>query len=97
MEIQEQVTTTRTVYVAPCVKCGSEDVTIDDCGYSSFNVGGGKCKSCGHSVTSSIASCFPTKKELARIWNFSNDKNQLIQQAEARIAKDQALIESLSK
>lgn len=40
-------TTTRKIYVYPCVKCGCDDIEIYNCGYSSFNCAGGKCKNAG--------------------------------------------------
>ena len=43
-------TTTRKIYVYPCVKCGCDDIEIYNCGYSSFNCAGGKCKKCGHKI-----------------------------------------------
>ena len=30
----------------PCPKCGSNDLDIGDCGYSSFNVAWVRCKNC---------------------------------------------------
>lgn len=33
-----------------CVKCGSDDILITNCGYSSFNAGSGKCNKCGNKV-----------------------------------------------
>ena len=33
--------------ILPCKKCGSTDIKLYDCGYSSFNCGGGKCQRCG--------------------------------------------------
>jgi hypothetical protein len=31
-----------------CIKCGSDDIKVWDCGYSSFNCGGAKCRKCGN-------------------------------------------------
>ena len=31
-----------------CIKCGSDDIKVYDCGYSSFNCGGAKCNNCGN-------------------------------------------------
>jgi transcription elongation factor Elf1 len=31
-----------------CIKCGSDDIKVHDCGYSSFNCGGAKCNNCGN-------------------------------------------------
>jgi hypothetical protein len=51
----------------PCKVCGSRKITLKDCGYSSFNPGGGVCEN-GHEV-SGEAGCLPTQSKLARIWN----------------------------
>jgi len=31
-----------------CIKCGSDDIKVHDCGYSSFNCGSAKCRNCGN-------------------------------------------------
>lgn len=31
-----------------CIKCGSDDIRVYDCGYSSFNCGSAKCRKCGN-------------------------------------------------
>ncbi len=31
-----------------CIKCGSDDIRVHDCGYSSFNCGSAKCRNCGN-------------------------------------------------
>ena len=96
-EYFEEVVSKKKVHVASCMKCGSTDILLSDCGYSSFNYGGGKCKKCGHEVSTQVGSCFPTVSDLAKIWNAENDKHFLIGQAKARIILDQALIEELEK
>ena len=65
----EKVTVLKEVKVKPCKTCKSKNIRLHDCGYSSFNVGGGECLNCGKCSTSQNISCNPTKKELARIWN----------------------------
>ncbi len=52
----------------PCKKCGCKEITLWDCGYSSFNPGGGKCNKCGFRVKDE-AGCLPTAKMLEAIWN----------------------------
>jgi hypothetical protein len=96
MFIEEEITSKRRVYVAPCVKCGSEDINIFDYGYNSPNMGGGECKSCTHSVISNVAALYPTKTELAKIWNASNDKSILIKAAQSIIDTQLKIIKSLS-
>lgn len=51
-----------------CRKCGSSDLKIGDCGYSSFNVGWVTCQKCGHEVKVSPCGCFP-EGELIAAWN----------------------------
>lgn len=51
----------------PCVVCGSTKITLSDCGYSSFNYGGGECSNKHHFYTG--VGTFPTQKELAKVWN----------------------------
>ena len=97
MFIEEEVSVKKKIYVAPCIACGSEDINIFDYGYSSPNMGGGRCKSCKREVSHNIASIFPTKKELAKIWNDENDKAVLIKRAQQKIAEAQLEIERLSK
>ena len=52
----------------PCKKCGSKDIELWDCGYSSFNPGGGRCGKCGFEVKGE-AGCSPRPKDLEAIWN----------------------------
>lgn len=51
----------------PCKVCKSTKIKLWDCGYSSFNPGGGECHR-GHKIQSE-AGCMPTQNDLARIWN----------------------------
>ena len=95
MIIEETKVVRSNIYVAPCVLCGSGDINLFDYGYSSPNIGGGKCKNCGHEVTHNIADWDPSKRELAKIWNAENDVKILIKQAQKRIVEDLALIAKL--
>jgi hypothetical protein len=52
----------------PCKKCGGKNISLWDCGYSSFNPGGGNCNDCGNEVTGE-SGCSPTQTDLAAIWN----------------------------
>lgn len=54
--------------IKACKKCGSKDIKLWDCGYSSFNPGGGECNKCGFKVEGE-AGCLPPKGLLERIWN----------------------------
>lgn len=52
-----------------CPNCNSKDnIEIYDCGYSSFNCGGGKC-SCKFHVYSCCLSCHVSNEHLILIWN----------------------------
>ena len=44
------MTTTKLPKVSSCVRCGSDDIEIHDCGYSSFNAGHARCRECGYNV-----------------------------------------------
>ena len=54
-----------------CIECGSVDIKIWDCGYSSFNVGGAKCNKCGNNIELKCCGCFP-EEEIITSWNRSN-------------------------
>src|SRR5689334_23130810 len=58
----------KTVTTRPCKCCGCKEIELYDCGYSSFNYGGGKCKGCGVKASGPV-STFPDKIELVSIWN----------------------------
>lgn len=53
--------------IKPCKKCGSNDIKLWECGYSSFSPGGGECRKCGFKV-SGEASLEPVSF-LINIWN----------------------------
>ncbi len=55
--------------IEPCKECGNKDIELYDCGYSSFNCYGGKCKSCGYKSGTTTGGCSPTKNEQIRLWN----------------------------
>ena len=57
--------------IRPCIKCSSTDITIWDCGYSSFNIGGAECKNCGNKVKCDPCGCFP-RDEIIGEWNYEN-------------------------
>lgn len=91
MQVTETVVVTREIHVAPCLECGHTDILLSDSGYSSFNVGGGKCKKCGNEVSGSV-SCIPTMTDLASIWNAENDVAKLIAAERAKIEDAQQRI-----
>ncbi|GAB3994688.1 hypothetical protein GCM10028807_32860 [Spirosoma daeguense] len=71
MMMEIEVRTTKKVFVAPCIKCGSDDIMIWDNNDSAFNTGGGTCKKCKHEVTGGVG-CLPKKTEMVGIWNAAN-------------------------
>lgn len=75
-EITEVVT--RKVEVYPCIKCGSENIEIYNCGYSSFNCAGGKCKRCGYKVET-YEDWNVKNSTLIKAWNLENDPSVLIE------------------
>lgn len=96
MKIVETKQIEREIYVAPCLECGSEDIQLSDSGYSSFNVGGGKCNKCGHETTTTV-NCMPTMDSLAHIWNEANDIKALIAKEEEKIQTSRNRITELKK
>lgn len=73
-----------------CRKCGCKDIKIDDCGYSSFNVGWAQCTECGHKLKWNNMGCFPYD-DIVRLWN--KDKKPKPSKAE----KDKETIKRLRK
>lgn len=94
MGYTEKVTTEVEIKILPCVKCGSNDVELDNCGYSSFDVAWGKCLKCGNEVKISPCS-FPTKRMIAEKWNKANDPVILKSEYEKQIAELQKKISEL--
>lgn len=94
LKVEEKVK--RSIYVAPCIKCGSDDIQISDYGYNAPNIGGGQCKKCGHDIT---ANCdiFPKADTLVCIWNAQNCKETLIKKKQDQIEKIQSEITELQK
>jgi hypothetical protein len=60
-------TQSRRKRLKPCKVCGSRKITLWDCGYSSFNPGGGRCEN-GHEGKGE-AGCSPNDNMLADLWN----------------------------
>ena len=69
--VPEDVTSNQSniMKIQPCKKCNSTDIKLYDCGYSSFNCGGGTCRNCGFIVTVSTLRVFPTQRDLTVVWN----------------------------
>ncbi|GBG14878.1 uncharacterized protein NMK_2479 [Novimethylophilus kurashikiensis] len=97
MQITETktVTETKEIYVAPCLKCGSADIKLWDCGYTEGNVGGGVCKECGHEGKQGWIGSSPSKEQLAGIWNAANDIDTLITAENTKIEASRRTITEL--
>ena len=76
----------------PCVRCGSTNVEISDCGYSSFNVGEAVCQACDYEVKVSPCGCCSPKEEIARAWN--RERKRLITRVK-KLRQEAAEIEGL--
>ncbi len=85
----------RRVEVLPCVKCGSDDIDLHDCGYSTFNVAYGRCRNCKNEVKLSPAPCNLDMELLAKSWNEANDPKILRLKYEQQIIEIQKLIDAL--
>lgn len=56
----------------PCRKCGSTDIKLWECGYTTFNPGGAECRGCGHEVKLKDCGVGPGQHcidTVARAWN----------------------------
>ena len=62
--------------IKPCKKCGSTNILLWDCGYSSFNPGGGECLACGFRIEGE-AGCSPGQDDLIAIWNEGQKPDKL--------------------
>jgi hypothetical protein len=82
------------IHLNPCIKCGSTDILLWDCGYSSFNPGGGKCLGCGRKVKA-ILGCMVTDEDLSRVWNRDNDIDKSIRKIEEKLSGNQDHISKL--
>lgn len=68
-----------------CRECGSDNISVGDCGYSSFNVGWAVCKNCGYEVRVSPCGCFP-REDIIRIWNRKNTDRSKVADSIRKIA-----------
>lgn len=83
------------VKVVPCVKCGSEDISlVRGTRKATEKMGGGKCNGCNASAIDFLPGV-ATMANMADVWNASNDVEILIAAEEQKIAVAQARIEEL--
>lgn len=57
-----------------CLACGSTDIQIFNCGYSSFNVAGGKCRKCNRECSGDL-SWSASDDQCISLWNRCNNPN----------------------
>lgn len=55
--------------IKPCFECGSKNIIIRDCNYSSFNCGYVECSKCGLKHESSCGIMDDAEKDLIKSWN----------------------------
>jgi len=85
----------RKIEVLPCVKCGSEDIDLHDCGYSTFNVAYGRCRGCKNEIKLSPAPWNLDIELLAKSWNEANNPKILRTKYEQQISELQEKINKL--
>ena len=95
MHVEDVIRTVKQTEVLPCIKCGSEEIDIWNCEYSSFNVAGGTCKSCGNKVKINNCDCDIANKYIAEVWNEANDPKKLKAQYEKQIKELEDKIKDL--
>ena len=79
----------------PCVKCGSENIEFNDCGYSTFNVAWGKCKDCNNTVDIRCCDWNITTEKIIEYWNKDNNPTILREKYQNQINELQKLIDEL--
>ena len=95
MLIKETVQVVREIHVAPCIDCDNSNITLFECGYSMFNVGGGICRNCGREVNGPVDSFGCNTDQMASVWNAQNDISTLIAKAEKIISEATSRLEWL--
>ncbi len=80
--------------IEPCFDCGSPDINIWDCGYSSFNIGGGTCKKCGRKISGSVG-WNDFKKDSLELWNNANGLVHLLSVKIDELSKLHLAIQSI--
>lgn len=93
--IEDKQTVVKRMEVLPCVKCGSTNIEINDCGYTTFNVEWGKCRDCDNEVKISPCACNISKVTIAKKWNESNNPKILKAEYQHQISELQKKIDNL--
>ena len=86
-----------TVELVPCCHCGSENLDLFNCGYSSFNVAGVDCKDCGYQFRLNGADWNMPDTDIAKAWNVDNDLDKNIASVEKHISQLQDRVRQLKK
>jgi hypothetical protein len=97
IKVKEKVDVYRDIEYVSCINCGSDDISFDDCGYSSFNVAYGRCKTCGNETIISPCAWNYSIDSIIKQWNENNDPIILKAKYEEEIEKHQKLINKLPK
>ena len=95
--IEKKIVITKKIEILPCIKCGSDNIDIGDCGYSSFNVAWGKCRTCGHEVSIKPCDWNIAKEKIVESWNRENDPEVLRDRYNIEIILLQQKIDALPK
>lgn len=85
------------VHFVPCILCGSEDINFYNMGYSSFNVGGAKCRNCGNEVKINGLDWNAPDSVVVPHWNHANDPEIVRKKIQSEIDKLQSTLDKLPK
>ena len=80
-----------------CPVCKSHNIELYDCGYSSFNCGGGKCRDCKFEGGSTCLSSDVTNVELTNIWNRNVDEYKVKQAVSKLLNSRDSLVDQCAK
>lgn len=82
-------------HVAPCIHCGSVDISlIHGARKATEKMGGGRCEDCNTSAIDHLPGV-ATLSNMAAVWNARNDVKTLLAAEEQKIAVAQARIKEL--
>ena len=88
----------RKIKITPCKKCKSTDIAINNCGYTTFNVGNVKCNRCKQEIkVDYVAWDTDGDIELLRRWNYLNSKKYIRDKIKSHEKNIKALNKELMK
>lgn len=79
--VERKVTLTESMAVSPCPHCNAE-VSVRDCGYSTFNPGTAECKGCKRKWELGFVN---DQWEAATLWNELQPKAVRVEQLETEL------------